>query len=194
MNKDLKEISFSELKESPYFILTCYVLVILLVMGGLGFGIFKIFDTKAEFVSTRESYQAHLQEIATLEELRAQSQRAEEQLSAYKEVLPDNLGDVYILSENVEKLCENFGLTIVEFQNPIEETSDTKETIFNLSVQGSFTNIVLFMQYVSTLRQIHRIDAISLTADDNSVYTAKLTIAHLSQDGATGVAEAVAAQ
>ena len=194
MNKDLKEISFSELKESPYFILTCYVLVILLVMGGLGFGIFKIFDTKSELVSTRESYQSHLQEIATLEELRAQSQRAEEQLSAYKEVLPDNLGDVYILSENVEKLCENFGLTIVEFQNPIEETSDTKETIFNLSVQGSFTNIVLFMQYVSTLRQIHRIDAISLTADDNSLYTAKLTIAHLSQDGATGVAEAVAAQ
>lgn len=194
MNKDLKEISFSELKESPYFILTCYVLVILLVMGGLGFGIFKIFDTKSELVSTRESYQSHLQEIATLEELRAQSQRAEEQLSVYKEVLPDNLGDVYILSENVEKLCENFGLTIVEFQNPIEETSDTKETIFNLSVQGSFTNIVLFMQYVSTLRQIHRIDAISLTADDNSLYTAKLTIAHLSQDGATGVAEAVAAQ
>ena len=71
MNKDLKEISFSELKESPYFILTCYVLVILLVMGGLGFGIFKIFDSKAELVSTRESYQAHLQEIATLEELRA---------------------------------------------------------------------------------------------------------------------------
>lgn len=194
MNKDLKEISFSELKESPYFILTCYVLVILIVMGGLGFGIFKIFDTKAELVSTRESYQSHLQEIATLEELRAQSQRAEEQLSAYKEVLPDNLGDVYILSENVEKVCENFGLTIIEFQNPIEEASDTKETIFNLSVQGSFTNIVLFMQYVSTLRQIHRIDAISLTADDSSVYTAKLTIVHLSQDGATGLAETVVAQ
>ena len=194
MNKDLKEISFSELKESPYFILTCYVLVILIVMGGLGFGIFKIFDTKAELVSTRESYQSHLQEIATLEELRAQSQKAEEQLSAYKEVLPDNLGDVYILSENVEKVCEIFGLTIVDFQNPIEETSDTKETIFNLSVQGSFTNIILFMQYVSTLRQIHRIDAISLTADDSSVYTAKLTIVHLSQDGATGLAEVVNAQ
>jgi len=165
MNKDLKEISFSELKESPYFILTCYVLVILLVMGGLGFGIYTIFDTKSELVSTRESYQSHLQEIATLEELRAQSQKAEEQLSVYKEVLPDSLGDVYILSENVEKICENFGLKIVEFQAPTEETSDTKETIINMSVEGTFTNIVLFMQYVSTLRQIHRIDAISLTSD-----------------------------
>ncbi len=190
MNKDLKDISFSELKESPYFILTCYVLVILLVMGGLGFGIYTIFDTKAELVSTRESYQTHLQEIATLEELRAQSQKAEEQLSVYKEVLPDNLGDVYILSENVEKICENFGLKIVEFQAPTEETSDTKETIINMSVEGTFTNIVLFMQYVSTLRQIHRIDAISLTSDGNSLYTAKMTIVHLSQDGATGIVEA----
>ncbi len=190
MNKNLNEISFSELKESPYFILTCYVLVILLVMGGIGFGIFTIFNTKADLVATRESYQSHLQEIATLEELRAQSQKAEEQLSVYKEVLPDSLGDVYILSENVEKVCENFSLKVVEFQTPTEEASDTKETILNLSVEGSFTNIVLFMQYVSTLRQIHRIDAISLSADDNSLYTAKLTIVHLSQDGATGIVEA----
>ena len=194
MNKDLKEISFNELKESPYFILTCFVLVILLVIGGLGFGIYTIFDTKAELVATRESYQTHLQEIATLEELRAQSQRAEEQLSVYKEVLPDSLGDVYILSENIEKICENFGLKIVEFQAPIEETSDTKETVFKLGVEGSFTNIVSFMQYVSTLRQIHRVDSISLTADDNSLYTAKLTIVHLSQDGATGIVDAVSAQ
>lgn len=189
MNKNLNEITFSELKESPYFILTCYVLVILLVMGGIGFGIFTIFNTKADLVATRESYQSHLQEIATLEELRAQSQKAEEQLSVYKEVLPDSLGDVYILSENVEKVCENFGLTIVEFQTPVEETSDTKETILNLSVEGSFTNIVLFMQYVSTLRQIHRIDAVSLSADDNSLYTAKMTIVQLSQDGATGIVQ-----
>ena len=189
MNKNLNEITFSELKESPYFILTCYILVILLVMGGIGFGIFTIFNTKADLVATRESYQSHLQEIATLEELRAQSQKAEEQLSVYKEVLPDSLGDVYILSENVEKVCENFGLTIVEFQTPVEETSDTKETILNLSVEGSFTNIVLFMQYVSTLRQIHRIDAVSLSADDNSLYTAKMTIVQLSQDGATGIVQ-----
>lgn len=189
MNKNLNEIKFSELKESPYFVLTCYILVILLVMGGIGFGIFTIFNTKADLVATRESYQSHLQEIATLEELRAQSQKAEEQLSVYKEVLPDSLGDVYILSENVEKVCENFGLTIVEFQTPVEESSDTKETILNLSVEGSFTNIVLFMQYVSTLRQIHRIDAVSLSADDNSLYTAKMTIVHLSQDGATGIVQ-----
>ncbi|MBE6748802.1 MAG: hypothetical protein E7557_06185 [Ruminococcaceae bacterium] len=190
MGKNINEISFNDLKGSPYFILTCFVLVILLVIGGLGYSIYSIIGIKAELVSTRESYQAHLQEIATLEELRAQSQKAEQQLTAYKEVLPDDLGDVYVLAENVEKVCENFSLTVVEFQAPIEESSDTKETIFNLSVEGSFSNIVLFMQYVSTLRQIHRVDAISLSADENSLYTAKMTIAELSQDGATGIVEA----
>lgn len=191
MNKDLKDIKFEDLKESPSFILGCYIFAALVVVGIIAFSIYSIIGIKADLVTTRQSYQAHLQEIATLEELRAQSQKAEEQLSVYKEVLPDSLGDVYILSENVEKICENFGLEIVEFQAPAEETSDTKETILNMSVEGSFTNIVLFMQYVSTLRQIHRIDAVSLTSDGNSLYTARMTIVHLSQDGATGIVEPV---
>ena len=72
----------------------------------------------------------------------------------------------------------------------LDKSKLTEETIINMSVEGTFTNIVLFMQYVSTLRQIHRIDAISLTSDGNSLYTAKMTIVHLSQDGATGIVEA----
>lgn len=187
MNKDLKDISFSELKESPYFILTCFVLVILIVLGLIGYSTYTILGTKAELVSARESYQSHLQEIAALEELRAQSQKAEDQLSVYKEVLPDSLGDIYLHAESTEQLCKNFGLNLTVFQNPTEETSDTKETVFNLTVEGSFENIVLFMQYVSNLRQIHRIDAISLKTSGDALYTADLTIAILSQDGSTGL-------
>jgi len=187
MKKDLKDISFNDLKESPYFVLTCFVLVALIIIGIISYSVYMIIDTKAELVKTRDSYQAHLQEIATLEELRAQSQKAEEQLSAYKEVLPDSLGDIYIHAEGTEQTCKNFGLELVSFQNPIEEASDTKETIFNLSVEGSFTNIVLFMQYISTLKQIHRIDAINLTTSGDEVYKADLTIVILSQDGSTGI-------
>lgn len=187
MNKDLKDISFNDLKESPYFILTCFVLVILIVLGLISYSVYTIIDTKAELVRTRESYQTHLQEIATLEELRAQSQKAEEQLSAYKEVLPDSLGDVFIHGEGTEQTCRNFGLKLVSFQDPLEEDSDTKETVFNLSVEGSFSNIVLFMQYISTLKQIHRIDAINLTSSGDAVYKADLTIVILSQDGSTGI-------
>lgn len=187
MNKNLNEISFKELKESPYFILTCFILVILLVVGLISYSIYAILGVKTELVETRKSYQTHLQEIATLEELRAQSQKAEEQLSAYKEVLPDNLGDVFIHAEGTEQICKNFGLKLVSFQDPAEEVSDTKETVFNLTVEGSFSNIVLFMQYISTLKQIHRIDALNLTSDGDGVYKADVTIAILSQDGSTGI-------
>lgn len=187
MNKNLNEISFKELKESPYFILICFILVILLVVGAISYSVYAILGVKTELVETRKSYQTHLQEIATLEELRAQSQKAEEQLSAYKEVLPDNLGDVFVHAEGTENTCRNFGLKLVSFQDPAEEASDTKETVFNLTVEGSFSNIVLFMQYISTLKQIHRIDALNLTSDGDGVYKADVTIAILSQDGSTGI-------
>ena len=187
MKKDLKEIKFDDLKENPTFILGCFMFAILVIVGLIAFSIYSILGLKADLVETRQSYQTHLQEIATLEELRAQSQRAEEQLSAYKEVLPDSLGDIYIHAEGTEQLCINFGLKLVSFQDPVEETADTKETIFKLSVEGSFPNIVSFMQYVSTLRQIHRVDSIKLAATAEGVYTADLSIAILSQDGSTGL-------
>jgi Tfp pilus assembly protein PilO len=193
MNKDLKDIKFEDLKESPSFILGCYIFAALVVVGIIAFSIYSIIGIKADLVTTRQSYQTHLQEIATLEELRAQSQKAEEQLSAYKEVLPDSLGDIYLHAEGTEQLCKNFGLKIVSFQDPVEEAADTKETKFTMSVEGSFENIVLFMQYVSTLRQIHRIDSINLKTAEAGVYTADLTIVILSQDGSTGLV-GVAAQ
>lgn len=192
MNKDLKDIKIEDLKESPTFILGCFIFVALVVIGLIAFSIYSIIGIKADLVTTRQSYQTHLQEIATLEELRAQSQKAEEQLSAYKEVLPDSLGDIYLHAEGTEELCRNFGLKIVSFQDPVEEAADTKETKFSMSVEGSFPNIVLFMQYVSTLRQIHRIDSINLKTTGEGVYTADLTIAILSQDGSTGLVGATA--
>ena len=187
MNKDLKDIKFDDLKENPAFILGCFIFAIVLVIGLIAFSIYSILGVKADLVETRQSYQTHLQEVATLEELRAQSQKAEEQLSAYKEVLPDSLGDIYLQAESTEQLCNNFALKLVSFQDPVEETADTKETKFNLTVEGSFENIVLFMQYVSTLRQIHRVDSIKLSAAEGGLYTADLSIAILSQDGSTGL-------
>ena len=104
MNKDLKDIKFEDLKESPSFILGCYIFAALVVVGIIAFSIYSIIGIKADLVTTRQSYQTHLQEIATLEELRAQSQKAEEQLSAYKEVLPD----IFTL-----KVQNNFAKTLV---------------------------------------------------------------------------------
>lgn len=194
MNLDLKEISFKDLKESPYFVLGAYMLGIVAFIALIVYSILHVFNFKTELVSVRNEYASHVQEIATLEELRAQSEKAEEKLAVYKEVLPDSLGDAFLLSEDFDGICKNFGLKVVKFDTPIQNSSDTKETVLNFTVEGTFTNVVLFMQYISTMKQIHRIDSISLTTAEAGVYNAALSVAVLSQDGATGIIEPEAAQ
>lgn len=184
-----KEIKFEDIKNSPYTSAVILALIILLVIAGIAFLIYDIVQTKEEIVEVRASYQENLKEIAILEELRAQSKKAEQQLEVYKGILPDELGDVYMLQEDVVATCKNFGLEL----SAIEVTqvpAQTQETIFVFNAKGTFENIHSYMSYISTLEQVHRFDAISLvkTGDD---YEATISLAILSQNGATGVVSAV---
>lgn len=184
-----KEIKFEDIKNSPYTSAVILALIILLVIAGIAFLIYDIVQTKKEIVEVRTSYQENLKEIAILEELRAQSEKAEQQLEVYKGILPDELGDVYMLQEDVVATCKNFGLEL----SAIEVTqvpAQTQETIFVFNAKGTFENIHSYMSYISTLEQVHRFDAISLvkTGDD---YEATISLAILSQNGATGVISAV---
>ena len=131
-----------------------------------------------------------MQEIAILEELRSQSEKAEAQLEVYKGILPDDLGDVYILQEDVVNTCKNFGLDV----SSIEVTqipAQTQETTFVFNVSGTFENIHSYMQYISQLEQMHRFDAVSLVTSGNNKYEATLSLTILSQNGAEGVLGAV---
>ena len=184
-----KEIKFEDIKNSPYTSAVILALIILLVIAGIAFLIYDIVQTKEEIVEVRASYQENLKESAILEELRAQSKKAEQQLEVYKGILPDELGDVYMLQEDVVATCKNFGLEL----SAIEVTqvpAQTQETIFVFNAKGTFENIHSYMSYISTLEQVHRFDAISLvkTGDD---YEATISLAILSQNGATGVISAV---
>lgn len=184
-----KEIKFEDIKNSPYTSAVILALIILLVIAGIAFLIYDIVQTKQEIVEVRASYQENLKEIAILEELRAQSEKVGQQLEVYKGILPDELGDVYMLQEDVVATCKNFGLEL----SAIEVTqvpAQTQETIFVFNAKGTFENIHSYMSYISTLEQVHRFDAISLvkTGDD---YEATISLAILSQNGATGVISAV---
>lgn len=185
-----KNIDLKDIKNSPYTVAVILVLVILLVIAGIAFLIYDIVQTKNEIVAVRASYQENLKEIAILEELRAQSEKAEQQLEVYKGILPDGLGDVYMLQEEVVATCENFGLEL----SAIEVTQvpqQTQETVFVFNAKGTFENIHSYMSYISTLEQIHRFDAISLVKTDKDLYEATISLAILSQNGAEGVLSAV---
>lgn len=184
MKKDIK-IDFKDIKNSPYTVAVALVLVILLVIAAAAYLIYDITQIKTQIVDVRASYEANLKEIAVLEELRAQSEKAEQQLEVYKGILPDDLGDVYILQENQIKICENFGLEVTSVE-VTQVPALTQETTFVFNVKGTFENIHSYMTYMSTLEQIHRFDTITLVKSGDS-YEATLSLVLLSQNGATGV-------
>ena len=125
-----------------------------------------------------------------LEELRAQSEKAEAQLEIYKGILPDGLGDVYMLQEDVVATCKNFGLT-VESVDVAQVPAQTQETIFVLNIKGTFENIHSYMSYISNLTQVHRFDSVNLMRENGDSYSATLSLAILSQNGAEGILGAV---
>ena len=181
-----KKINLDDIKNSPYTSAVALVLVMLLIVAAIAYYIVGIFNTKDEIVAVRESYKKNLQEIAILEELRSQSKKAEAQLEVYKGILPDGLGDVYILQEDVIKTCENFGLEVTDIE-VTQTPAQTQETTFVFNVSGTFENIHSYMSYISSLEQMHRFDAVSLTKTDKNKYAATISLAILSQNGAEGV-------
>lgn len=187
-----KNINLKDIKNSPYTSAVALILVVILVIATIVYSVLGIFETKKEIVATRESYQNNLKEIAILEELRAQSEKAEAQLEIYKGILPDELGDVYILQEDVIRTCKDFSLDVsaIEVSQVQEQTQETK---FVLSVQGTFENIYNYMAYVSSLEQMHRFDSLVLTKTEDDKYNADITLTILSQNGAEGII-AVAAE
>lgn len=187
-----KNINLKDIKNSPYTSAVALILVVILVIATIVYSVLGIFETKKEIVEARESYQNNLKEIAILEELRAQSEKAEAQLEIYKGILPDELGDVYILQEDVIRTCKDFSLDVsaIEVSQVQEQTQETK---FVLSVQGTFENIYNYMAYVSSLEQMHRFDSLVLTKTEDDKYNADITLTILSQNGAEGII-AVAAE
>ena len=181
-----KKINLEDIKNSPYTSAVALILVMLLIVAAISYFVVGIFDTKDEIVAVRESYKKNLQEIAILEELRSQSKKAEAQLKVYKGILPDELGDAYILQEDVIETCENFGLEVTDIE-VTQAPAQTQETIFVFNVSGTFENIHSYMAYISGLEQMHRFDAVSLTKADKDKYTATISLAILSQNGAEGV-------
>ena len=181
-----KKINLEDIKNSPYTSAVALVLVMVLIVAAITYLVVGIFDTKDEIVAVRESYKKNLQEIAILEELRSQSKKAEAQLEVYKGILPDELGDVYILQEDVIKTCKNFGLEVTEIE-VTQAPAQTQETTFVFNVSGTFEQIHSYMAYISGLEQMHRFDAVSLTKADKNKYTATISLAILSQNGAEGV-------
>lgn len=183
-----KNIELKDITSSPYFVAVLMVVLIGLCFTALVFFVLDIQDTKTEIKDARALYEANVKEYAVLEELKAKSEAAEKQLEECKGILPDSLGDVYLLQEEVAAKCKNFGLAVTTIDYVVT-TNETQEVAFTISATGSFTNIYNYMNYYSNLEQQHRFDSIVLNKDASTGnYNAVLTLVILSEQGVEGAA------
>lgn len=179
--------STKDITSSPYFTAAMMLVVIFLIIGIIVWYILDINATKQDLVAVRQSYADNVNQVKYLEELRAKSEEAEAKLEYYKGILPEELGDAYVLEENLKELCEGFGLEVTAADDIIQLPSHTQETTYTLTVKGEYENIISFCDYISKLTQIHRIDSFSLSKDEKGNYVSTIAVTVLSQDGATGV-------
>lgn len=181
-----KNIELKDITSSPYFVAVLMVLLIGLCIAALVFFVLDIQETKNEIKDARALYEANVKEYAVLEQLKAKSEAAEKQLEECKGILPDSLGDVYLLQEGVVEKCKAFGLSLTSIDHVIT-TNETSEVVFTITANGSFSNIYNFMNYYTNLEQQHRFDSVILKKDGaNGEYTTVLTLAILSETGAEG--------
>ncbi len=181
-----KSISVKDITSSPIFIAVILCLVIIGIIAGLVYFVMGIITTKEQLVLTRESYQNNIQEIARLEELRAQSEQAEAQLKVFDTVLPKDVGDIYVIEEELSKECGAYNLKLTGAEEPIQSTAATAETSFVFTVQGSYNDLVSYIHYNESHTQLRRIDALSINIgeDEGAAYTAVFTLTLLSQSSA----------
>lgn len=181
-----KNIELKDITSSPYFVAVMMVLLIGLCIAALVFFLLDIQNTKNEIKDARTLYEENVKEYAVLEELKARSEVAEKQLEECKGILPDSLGDVYILQEGVVEKCKAFGLSVKSIEH-VTTANETSEVVFTITANGSFSNIYDFMNYYTNLEQQHRFDSVILKKDGpNGEYSTVLTLAILSENGAEG--------
>ncbi len=185
-----KKIEVKDITSSPYFVIGLMVLVCLLITGVVVTLIMNIDKTKKSIVEARTLYEQNVKEVALLEELKVKSEAAQEQLEACKDVLPDSLGDVFVLQEDVLKKCADFGLDVLSIDQSVA-VNETQEVIFTINASGKYEHIYNFMNYYSNLERVHRFDALTLNRGADGTYNAMLTLVFLSEKGAEGAVAAV---
>ena len=146
--------------------------------------------TKKDITDARALYEENVKEVALLEELKIKSEAAQQQLEECKNILPDNLGDVFILQENVLEKCKLFGLDVTNISQTIA-SNETQEVVFTIEATASFQSIYDLMNYYTNLEQVHRFDSLMLSRNDGGEYTTTFTLAFLAEQGAEGAVQAV---
>ena len=184
-----KKIELKDITSNPLFVIGIMALVCVLIVVGIVFLMLDINNTKQEIVDARALYESNVREVALLEELKIKSEAAEEQLEACNNILPEKLGDVYVLEEEVLEKCKLFGLDVMSISHMVA-VNETQEVTFTIAATASYNSIYDYMNYYSNLEQVHRFDSITLARNSDGTYSTTYTLTFLSEQGAEGAVQA----
>lgn len=185
-----KKIEAKDITSSPFFVIGIMTFVCLLIVGIMVTLVMNINTTKKEIIDARALYEQNVREVALLEELKVKSEAAEAQLEACKNILPDNLGDVFVLQENVLEKCKLFGLDVITIDQSVA-SNETQEVVFTIQATTSYNSLYNLMNYYTNLEQVHRFDSLSLSRNSDGLYTVMFTLSFLAEQGADGAVQAV---
>jgi Tfp pilus assembly protein PilO len=184
-----KKIEVKDITSNPLFVIGLMSFVCVIITVVMVFIMLDINNTKKEIQDARVLYEENVREVALLEDLKIKSEAAQEKLAACNNILPEKLGDVYVLEEEVLKKCKIFGLDVMSISHAVA-VNETQEVVFTISATASYSAIYDYMNYYSNLEQVHRFDSISLTKNADGTYSVTFALAFLSEQGAEGAVQA----
>lgn len=155
----------------------CIGLVVLTVFGAKG-----IDETKANIEKAKTQYKQNQLAIANLKALQARSGEYKQQIAEYDIMISKDPLDQMQIMIDLEKDVEahNCSLTELTFGEPEKNEQNVNQIAVNLTITGSYRDIITFCHDTVSDKQIKRIDTINITGTDEQ-RTAQIVLVEFSR-------------
>lgn len=155
----------------------CIGLIVLTVFGAKG-----IDATEANIEKAKAQYKQNQLAIANLKALQARSGEYKQQIDEYDIMISKDPLDQMQIMIDLEKDVEahNCSLTELTFGEPEKNEQNVNQIAVNLTITGSYRDIITFCHDTVSDKQIKRIDTINITGTDEQ-RTAQIVLVEFSR-------------
>ncbi len=158
-------------------IVACIGLIVLTVFGAKG-----IDETEANIEKAKAQYKQNQLAIANLKALQARSGEYKEQIAQYDIMISKDPLDQMQIMIDLEKDVEahNCSLTELTFGEPEKNEQNVNQIAVNLTITGSYRDIITFCHDTVSDMHIKRIDTINITGTEEQ-RTAQIVLVEFSR-------------
>lgn len=152
------------------------IFVFALLVAAIALGAKSIASTKININNALTKYSEHAATVANLKALQAKSSEYEAIMKKYDTLLPNKKLDNFKIMQEMEARCAKAGLMLskVEFKDTVKDSINQQG--INITVSGTFTQIMGFCDEIVTDDEFMRIDGISLKGNGGTASTGGRTV------------------